>query len=157
MLLVFGLITVLFIVGGYLLLRIETLQKSDAEMKRDLNARAHEFYVENVDRKLQKQLNEQNTRLTGYIDRLTRCVEELHLADSKIKATQDDLYNQLQTVKNQFEMSKDIYATKEEEVFNLKRLFAEAVAASKQVGVLESKKQKKPKKPAKAKRKRASK
>lgn len=156
MLLVFGLISVLYIVGGYLLLRIETLQKSDAEMKRDLNFRASELYVENVDHKLQKQLNEQNARLTGYIDRLTHCVEALRLANNEIKAEQDDIYSQLQTIKNQFEMSKELYAT-EEEVFNLKRLFAEAVAASKQVGTLESKKQKKTKKPAKAKRKRASK
>lgn len=156
MLLVFGLISVLFIVGGYLLLRIETLQKSDAEMKRDLNVRASELYVENVDHKLQKQLNEQKARLTIYSDRLTKCVDSLLLADSKIKATQNDLYNQMQVIKEQFEMSKKSSPT-EEEVVNLKRLFAEAVAASKQVGVLESKKQKKTKKPAKAKRKRASK
>lgn len=156
MLLVFGLISVLFIFGGYLLLRIETLQKSDAEMKRDLNVRASEFYVENVDHKLQIQLNEQKARLTMYSDRLTQCVDSLLLADSKIKATQNDLYDQMQVIKEQFEMSKNSSPT-EAEVVNLKRLFAEAVAASKQVGVLESKKQKKTKKPAKAKRKRASK
>lgn len=136
MLLVFGLISVLFIVGGYLLLRIETLEKSDAEMKRDLNVRASELYVENVDHKLQKQLNEQKARQMIYNDRLTQYIDSLLLADSKIKATQNDLYNQMQVIKEQFEMSKN---------------------SSKQVGVLESKKQKKTKKPAKAKRKRASK
>lgn len=134
--LVFGLISVLFIVGGYLLLRIETLQKSDAEMKRDLNVRASELYVENVDHKLQKQLNEQKARQMIYNDRLTQYIDSLLLANSEIKATQNDLYNQMQVIKEQFEMSKN---------------------SSKQVGVLESKKQKKTKKPAKAKRKRASK
>lgn len=156
MLLVYGLITVLFIVVGYLLLRIETLEKSNAEMKRDLNVRAKELYVENVDHKLQKQLNEQKDRLKIYSDRLTHYVDSLLSADSKIKAAQNDLYNQMQVIKEQFETNKNSSPT-EEEVANLKRLFAEAVAASKQVVVLESKKQKKTKKPAKAKRKRASK